>query len=134
MARKGMGNVDVSYNSQDITAYCNSAALNTTIDEIETTNFASTSGESMMGDRTWTIPIGGQWDNAVDAILAPDVVAGTGTLRTAVVTLTGSSATVTYTWTSKAYIADYEISSEASGLIEWSATLNCNGAPVRGSA
>jgi hypothetical protein len=132
-ARKARGNVTVTYNSNAITAYLDSADLEATIDQLETTNLASTAAESTAGDPSWSISVSGMWDNAIDAILAPDAVTP-GTKRTAVMVLTGSSAAVTYTWTTNAEIGDYSVSSAVGDFIKFSATLTLSGAPVRTSA
>lgn len=132
-ARKARGNAVITYNSNNITAYCDSADLEATIDQLETTNLASTAAETTAGDPSWSISLSGMWDNALDAILGPDAVTP-GTKRTASLALTGSSATVTYTWTTNAEIGDYSISSAVGDFIKFSATLTLSGAPTRGSA
>lgn len=132
-ARKARGNAAVSYNSNNITQYLDSADLEATIDQLETTNLASTAAESTAGDPSWSISMSGMWDNTIDAIIGPDAVTP-GTKRTAVMTLTGSSATVTYTWTSNAEIGDYSINSAVGDFIKFSCTLTLSGAPTRGSS
>jgi len=132
-ARKARGNAVVSYNSNNITAYCDSAELSAAIEQLETTNLASSAAESTAGDPSWTISLSGMWDNALDAILGPDAVTP-GTKRTASIALTGSSATVTYTWTSNAEIGDYTVTSAVGDFIKFSATLTLSGAPTRTSA
>ncbi len=132
-ARKARGNTVVSYNANAITAYCDQADMDAAIDQIETTNLASTGVESTAGDPKFSIKIGGMWDVAIDAILAPDAVTP-GTKRTAYIAYTGSSATVTYTWTTNAEIENYAITSAVGNMIKWSATLALSGAPTRASA
>lgn len=132
-ARKARGNAVVSYNSNNITAYCDSAELSAAIEQLETTNLASSAAESTAGDPSWTISLSGMWDNALDAILGPDAVTP-GTKRTASIALTGSSATVTYTWTNNAEIGDYTVTSAVGDFIKFSATLTLSGAPTRTSA
>ena len=132
-ARKARGNVTVTYNSNAITAYLDSADLEATIDQLETTNLASTAAESTAGDPSWSISVSGMWDNAIDAILAPDAVTP-GTKRTAVVTYVGSTGTVTYTWTANAEIANYKISAKVGDKISWSGELALSGAPNRAAA
>lgn len=131
-ARKSRGNTVVTYNSNNITAYCDSADLDTTIEKLETTNLASTGAESITGDAEWSIGLSGMWDNALDAILAPDAVTP-GTKRTASIAYTGSSATVTYTWTSNAEIENFAINSAVGDFIKWTADLALSGAPGRAS-
>jgi len=62
--------------------------------------------------------------------LAPDAVTP-GTKRTAVVTYSNGSSTVTYTWTSNAEVGNYQISAAPGGAITWTATLTLSGAPTR---
>ena len=130
--RKARGNVVVYYNSQNITQYCDSSDLDDAIDQMETTNLASTGVETVAGDPKWTIKLSGMWDNAIDAILAPDAVTP-GTKRTAYVAYTGSSATVTYTWTSNAEIANWKIPSKVGDFIKFNCDLALSGTPNRTS-
>lgn len=128
MARKGRGNVTVTFNAVALTNYTTQAELAMAVDRVETTHFGSTGAESIAGDTSYTIPLSGDWDVALDTALAPEAIT-TGTQRTAVIAFVGTSQTVTYTWTSKAEVQDYSISADASGKITWSATLVLNGAP-----
>lgn len=132
-ARRGRQNTVVTYNGQALTNYTNSAEVSSTLDRIETTHFGSTANESIAGDAEWRINIGGDWDNVVDGYLAPDAITP-GTRRTASAALTGSSQTVTYTWTTNAEIGEWSISSNVNGKIEWSAVLILSGAPTRTAA
>lgn len=130
-AVKTEGKVVVTYNSNNITAYCNSADLQAAIDRLEVTDLASTGKEYVTGVGEWTISIGGYWDSTIDGYLAPDAVTP-GTKRTASIALTDAGATtVTYTWTTNAEVQDYSITSATGGVIEWSATLALSGAPSR---
>jgi hypothetical protein len=128
MARKGRGNVTVTFNSVALTNYTTQAELSMTVDRIETTHFGSTGAESIAGDTAYKIPLSGDWDVALDTAIAPEAIT-TGTQRTAVIVFTGASQAVTYTWTSKAEVEEYSVSADASGKITWSATLILNGAP-----
>ncbi len=132
-ARKSRGNTAASFNGTAITAYCDQADLDATINQIETTNLASTGAESTAGDPKFSIKLGGMWDAALDAVLGPEAVTP-GTKRTAYIAYTGSSATVTYTWTSNAEIENYAITSAVGNMIKWTATLALSGAPTRTSA
>lgn len=134
MAVKSLGNVVVTYNAQNITQYCNQADLNSTLEELEVTNLASTGKETLTGFAEWTIALGGFWAALLDGYLAPDVVTP-GTKRTASIAFEDGATTVTYTWTSNAEIGDYAITSSATGgATGWSATLRLSGAPTRTSA
>lgn len=130
-AVKSESNVAVTYNSNAITAYCNSADLQAAIDRLEVTDLASTGKEYITGVGEWTISLGGYWDSTLDGYLAPDAVTP-GTKRTGVIAFTDSGdTTVTYTWTSNAEIQDYQITSAVGGAIEFTATLALSGAPTR---
>ena len=134
MAVKGMGNVTVSYNSNAITNYANQADLNATAEDIETTHFGSTGRESIAGTTAWEIGLGGDWNATVDGYLSPDIIT-TGTKKTAAIAFTdAASNTVTYTWTSNAEIANWQIQSTPTGKTVWSATLRLSGAPTRGTS
>jgi len=132
-ARKGRGNTTVTYNSTALTNYCNSAELSMTVDRLEATHFGSTAAETIAGDSTYSISIGGDWDTALDTVLAPETIT-TGTKRTAVIAFSGATQTATYTWTSNAEVQDYTITSGASDKITFSATLVLSGAPTRAVA
>jgi len=128
MPLKAQGNVVCTYNSQNITAYMNTASLQAAVNELDTTNLAGSGATKIAGVGNWTDEVGGLWDEALDDIIGPDAVAPPATLRTFVVTI----ATVVYTWTSNSFLSNYQIqASEAMGLITWSATLSLSGAPVR---
>lgn len=131
-ARRGRGNTAVTYNGIDgnMTNYCNSAELSMAVDRLEATHFGSTAAETIAGDTTYSISLAGDWDVALDGILAPEAIT-TGTKRTAKLVYTGGSQTVTYAWTSLAEIQDYTISSGASDKITFTANLVLAGAPTR---
>lgn len=134
MAVKAVGNTTVTYNSNDITAYCNTADLQATLDNIDVTNFASTAKEYLAGFGEWTINVGGLWSSTLDGYLAPDALTP-GTKRTATIAFDGGATTVTYTWTSNAEIGDYQIrSSSPTEAITFSAVLRLSGAPSRSAA
>ena len=129
-ARKARGNTAVTFNDTAITNYCDSADLEAAIDQLETTHLGSTAAESTAGDPSWKISLGGMWDNALDAVLGPEAVTP-GTKRTAIIAFTGSSATITYTWTSMAEIEGYTINSAGGDFIKFADTLALSGAPTR---
>lgn len=134
MAVKAVGNTTVSYNGNDITAYCNSADLQAALDNIDVTNFASTAKEYLTGFGEWTINLSGLWSSTFDGYVAPDAVTP-GTKRTAYIAFDGGATTVTYTWTSNAEIGDYQIrSSSPTEAITFSAVLRLSGAPSRTTA
>jgi len=132
-ARKSRSNAVCYYNSVNLTAYCDGADLDSAIDQIDTTNLASTGKESIAGDPKWSIKLSGMWDTALDNAIGPDAVTP-GTSRTAYVAYTGTTATSTYTWTSNAQIENYTITSKTGAMITFSATLALSGAPTRTSA
>jgi len=134
MAVKGMGNFTLTYNSNALTNYCNTADLSATIEDLETTHFGSTGRESIAGIATWAISMGGDFDSVIDGYLGPDAVTP-GTKRTAAIAFDDDGGTtVTYTWTTNAEIGDYNITATPTGKIEWSGTLRLSGAPTRTSA
>lgn len=129
MAVKGAGNSTFTYNSNALTAHMNQQDLQSTIQELEATNLASTAQESAPGLAKWTLSIGGDWNATLDGFLAPDAMSGTK--RTGVATVSDGSSTVTYTWTSQAWITNYQIQTQANDKITWTATLNLSGNPTR---
>lgn len=134
-AVKAAGNVTVTYNSNDITAYCDTAEIAASISELDTTDLASTAMEYIPGLADWTASLNvGNWDSTVDGYLSPDVVSP-GTLRTLVVAFDDGSSEVTYTWTSNAFITGLTIGGSAADKIGMSGvSIRCNGAPTRAVA
>lgn len=132
MGQKARGNTVVNYNSNAITAYVTQADLERTLDQLETTDLASTGKEFIAGDESNTIRLSGNWRKAIDDILGPDV--GSGTKRTVSIVYTDGAATVTYLWTSNGEISNYSIQSPANGLRTFSCDLTLSGAPTRTAA
>jgi len=131
---KAAGNVAVTYNSNALTAYCNSAALQATVDSLEVSDFSSDGKEYISGLADWTLPLGGDWDPTLDGYLGPDVVTP-GTARTSVIAFDDGTTTVTWTWTSKSFLENYTVSGDSpSGSLKWTATLRLSGAPSSRSA
>lgn len=135
--RKARGNIVFTYNSSNITQYCMKTSLKAAADKLDATTLASTAKESVASDVDWSVAIDVNWDAALDTILAPDIITP-GTKRTASLAITGSSQTVTYTWTaganSGAEVSDYNIDSATGDLIKGSATISMSGAPTRAVA
>jgi len=129
MAVRGAGNVTVTYNSNNITAYINEVELNATIDELEASNLASTVMQYTPSIANYTLSLSGDWSSALDAILGPDIV--TPALRTVVITFTEGGSTVTYTWTSTGFLTGYSISASAADKITHSPSLRLSGPPTR---
>lgn len=130
MPTKSNPNVDLTYISTNIAQYCDAATMDAVVEAIKTTNLASTAEETTPGDATWTYKIGGPWAKALDDLLGPDAVSP-GTLRTFVAAIGAAGSVATYTWTSKAFIANYSVDTTAGQNIKWSGTLNLTGSPVR---
>lgn len=128
-AAKSAGNVAVTYVATAITNYVNQADLTNTVAELEATHLGSTAEEGDPGLTNSSLQLSGDWNATIDALLAPDAL--TGTKRTAAIAFTASGSTVTFTWTSKAFITNYQISTAAKDKITWSATLRLSGLGVR---
>lgn len=131
-ATKGAGNSTVTYNSNPLTNYVNSAEVQNTIAELEATHLGSTAQESDPGLSGHSLNIGGDWHPTLDGYLGPDSL--TGTKRTAAIAFTAGGSTVTYTWTNQAFITGYNVSTTATGKLVWTATLRLSGAGARAVA
>ena len=131
-AVKAAGNVTVTYNSNDITSYCDTTEIAVSIAELDTTNLASTAMTYIPGLADWTVSLNvSNWDSTIDGYLSPDVVAP-GTLRTLVVAFDDGSSEATYTWTANAFITGLTIGGGAADKIGMSGlSIRCNGAPTR---
>ena len=128
-ATKSAGNIAVTYNSSAITNYCNQVDLEDLVAELEATNLGSTAEESDPGLTNSKVGLGGDWHPTLDGILGPD--AYSPTKRTCVIAYTVGGTTVTWTWTSKAFINNYKRSGAAKDKITWSAQLRLSGLGVR---
>lgn len=131
-AIKGAGNATVTYNSNALTNYVNSVDLQNTIAELEATHLGSTAQEADPGLSSHSLQIGGDWNATLDGYLGPDSLSGTK--RTCVIAFVSSGTTVSYTWTTQAFITNYTITTAATGKLEWSATLRLSGPGSRGVA
>lgn len=132
---KAMSNVIVMYDGTDITGACNTAQLAATVNEIETTTLASTGKETTPGQSEWSIDVGGPWSKALDDEFGADIVEGQSTKKNCSIKFgptTPAGNQVTYTWTAKAMISNYNIdASNPSEALNWSGTLVLSGAPAR---
>ena len=124
-AMKGAGKITLTYNSNAITNYLSQQSLDNVAKAIETTNMGSTAVQNIPGLPGWTVNIGGFFDATLHGYLGADVT--TPTLRTLVVGI----GTVTYTWTTNAFISNFKIdASNPNEAIKWTATLTTSGAPT----
>ena len=136
MPIKTLGNVVVTYNANNITTYLNTASLEVVAEVVDTTNYASTAKESLPTMTSYTLPIGGMWMAALDAIIGADARTPPSTFRTLAVQIGPSGNRVTYTWTGStttvgAFVDSYTIDfGDPMGITSWSANLNISGAPV----
>lgn len=129
MAVRSAGNVVVTYNGQNITAYLNEAELSATIDELESTNLASTAMQYQPSLANYTMSFSGDWSAALDAIIGPDMI--TPVMRTVSIQFIENSVEVTYTWTSNAFLTGFTITSSATDKITHAPALRLSGAPTR---
>jgi hypothetical protein len=130
-AVKGAGSVTVTYNSNNITAYVNSAAIAASIAELDTTDLASTAMEYIPGLADFTVSLEApNWDATLDGYIMPDLL--TPAQRTLAIAYSDGTNTVTYTWTSASFLTAGTLSAEATGLVSLSGiSIRGNGAPSR---
>ena len=129
-------NFTVTYDSVDITQYCNQASVEATVAEVDTTNLASTGAESSPASTSWTVPLGGFLDKALDDVLGVDAITPPASYKDLVITVGPGGTQTTYTWTGSsstgASIENYTISpTDPTQIITWSASLLISGGPVR---
>lgn len=128
MALKALTNVQITYDGDSLEEHLNQASMEAVIAEIDTTVLSSTAGEKIAGLGNWSVPVGGLWSATLDGYLGPDAVSPPSTLKTLIVVI----ATVTYTWTTTAFLSNYRVSADnPGGAITWSGTLSVSGNPVR---
>lgn len=128
-------NITVTYNSFNLTPYCNGTDLAATVAEVDATNLASTVAESSPASTKWTIGLSGMLTKLQDDVLGKEVLTPSATKRTVVITVGTSTDTMTFTWTGTAdvggFISNYTISPTASTeLIPFTGDLGISGGPV----
>ena len=129
MAVKAAGNVTFTLGGTDLTDNISEAQLNAAVAELNTSNLGSGDEEYEPGQRSWdgTFTVV-NWTKAIDTILYN----ATTTKATAVLTATDSgSNTVTYTWTSEAFVTGYSVGGAVGDLVQTSPTIRFSGAPTR---
>lgn len=134
MGVKGPKNCTFTLNAVNLTAYVDQVDLNMAVAELETTNLDSTAQEFIPGlpsyDASITIT---KWDKVVDDVLGP--LAITPSLVTAVIAFKDASGdTLTYTWTTKAFVTGYSISGGATGKVTGSPKIRLTGTPTRAAS
>ena len=134
MGVKGPKNCTFTLNSVNLTAYVDQVDLNAAVAELETTNLDSTAQTFIPGLPSYDASINvTRWDKVVDDVLGP--LAITPALVTAVIAFKDASGdTLTYTWTTTAFVTGYTITAAATGKISASGTLRLSGVPVRAAS
>ena len=129
-------NFSVTYNSVDLTPYCNQSDVEGVVAEIDGTNLASTGAESSPGSTDWRVRLSGMVDKASDDVIGVDALTAPSTMRNLVITVGPSGTRTTFTWTGStdegAFIDNYTIQpTEPTQLINFQAELAISGGPVR---
>lgn len=130
MPLKSINNVKVTYNGTEITSYLNQASLQAVVNAIDTTVLNSSGMTKIPGLSDWTINVGGFWVKALHDVLNPDTVSPPSTLRTLIVEIGETGDTVTYTWTTNAFISNYQWTADPTTAIPWTGVLSVSGAPT----
>lgn len=130
MPIKALSNVTVTYNGTAITGYLNQASLQAVVNAIDTTVLNSTGATKIPGLADWTINVGGFWAKALHDVLNPDTVTPPSTMRTLIVVIGESGSQATYTWTTSAFISNYQWSADPTTAIPWTGVLSVSGAPT----
>lgn len=125
---KVAGNVTVTLNSVDITAYIDNSRLEGILKTFQSTVFSSSAQEWIPTTGKWAFPLGGKWDIVSDGILFPIVSQKT---EAPFVVVFGDTSRVTYTWTA-ALLVDYRVEAPSPrDAIQWLAAVAAQGAPTR---
>lgn len=134
MGVKGPKNCTFTLNAVNLTAYVEQVDLNMAVAELETTNLDSSAQEFIPGLPSYDASIGvTAWDKVVDDVLGP--LAITPSKVTAAIAFKDASGdTITYTWTSEAFVTGYGISAAATGKIGSSPTVRLSGIPNRAAS
>lgn len=131
MGVKGPKNCTFTLNAVNLTAYVEQVDLNMAVAELETTNLDSSAQEFIPGLPSYDASISvTKWDKVVDDVLGP--LAMTPAKVTAAIAFVDASGdTVTYTWTTQAFVTGYTLSAQATGKISSSPKLRLSGVPSR---
>lgn len=131
MGVKGPKNCTFTLNSVNLTAYVDQVDLNAAVAELETTNLDSSAQEFIPGLPSYDASIAvTKWDKVVDDVLGP--LAITPALVTAAIAFKDASGdTMTYTWTTTAFVTGYNISAAATGKITSGPKVRLSGIPNR---
>lgn len=129
-------NVVVTFDSLDITQYLDSASLDMTVEQVDTTTLASSGLEISPGMPGFKVPVGGPWAKALDDKLGAQASNPSSTLKTLSVQIGPVGNRVTYTWTSSgtvgAFVGNYKIDfSDPKANFKWDGELAVSGAPTR---
>ena len=131
MGVKGPGNVSLTVNAVNLTAYVDETDLQMAVAELEETNLASTAQEFIPGLANYQADIKiTKWDLVVDNVFGPLML--NPAMVTAIIVYTDASGdTVTYTWTNNAFVTGYNIGGSASGKVTSGPKLRLSGNPGR---
>lgn len=134
MAVKGPKNCIFTYASVNMTAYVDQVDLNMAVNELETTNLDSTGQEFIPGLPSYDSSIKiTKWDKVIDDVLGAQGLVPV--LSTAAIAFKDASGdTITYTWTSNAFITGYSIAGAATGKVDGSAKFRLSGIPSRAAS
>jgi hypothetical protein len=132
---KANGNVTFTIDGTSFQCDLGSINYNAEGQSLDSTQLCDTDATSIVGFKTHTIEMNGNWDVGVDTALAPKL--GDGTKYTVVfaITDTVASQTVTYTWTAAANVGGevsaYNRAVSTGELITYTATISISGSPGR---
>lgn len=131
MGVKGPGNVSLTVNAVNLTAYADETDLQMAVAELEETNLASSAQEFIPGLANYQADIKiTKWDKVVDDVFGPLML--NPAMVTAIIAVTDASGdTVTYTWTSNAFVTGYNIGGSATGKVTSGPKLRLSGNPSR---
>jgi hypothetical protein len=108
--------------------------LQMTVAELETTNLDSTGQEFIPGLPSYNADVKiTKWDKVIDDVLGPLMLAPA--MATAVIAFKDASGdTITYTWTTNAFVTGYNISGQATGKVDSGPKFRLSGIPGRAVA
>lgn len=124
----------VKWGTTNISAYCDKADLDGSLDEAEVTTFTATGKSFVSGLQDNKLSLSGPFDSTLDAALGVDFNAGTS--RAVEWASNGSTASATnpvYSWTG-AICTSYKLSTSISGAVTFSAEIRLNGTRTRAVA
>jgi hypothetical protein len=127
---KSLTNVTLDYDGGSLEEHARETSVGVSVDTIDATVLADANASEIPTNQNWEPTVSGFWSPTLDGILGPDAVTPPTTLKTFVYVVGPAGSTRTFTWTTLAFVSNYEITATADGTVDFSATIGVSGSPA----